>query len=62
MISDERDLRLGDRIKCKNWKDAKRTALQLASEGYGVSVLGFGDMAEDILTITALPEGRKADD
>ena len=51
------ELRLGDRIKCKNWRDRKRTAFALASEGYGVTVIGFGDMSEDILTITDLPEG-----
>ena len=52
------DLQLGDRIHCKNWKDLKRTAFNLSAEGYGVTVIGFGDMADDVLTITALPEGR----
>lgn len=50
-------LQIGDRIHCKNWRDLKATALQLSSEGYGVEVIGFSDMSEDILTITALPEG-----
>lgn len=58
-IPGRKDLRLGDRIKCKNWKDLKRTAFALASEGYGVTVIGFGDMSDDILTITALPEKPK---
>ena len=53
----DRTLHLGDRIKCKNWKDLKKTAFALASEGYGVTVIGFSDMSEDILTIIALPEG-----
>ena len=57
MTYNEYDLKLGDKIRCKNWKDLKRTALNLSAEGYGVTVVGFGDMADDILTITALPEG-----
>lgn len=43
----------GDKIQCKNWKDLRRTALILTSIGYGVSVVGFSDMSDDILTITA---------
>lgn len=58
-IPGRENLRLGDRIKCKNWKDLKKTAFALASEGYGVAVIGFGDMSDDILTITALPEKPK---
>lgn len=54
-------LEIGDRIKCKNWRDLKTTALNLSSEGYGVSVIGFQDMADDVLTITALPEGTEND-
>ncbi len=43
----------GDKIHCKDWKDLRRTALILTSIGYGVSVVGFSDMSDDILTITA---------
>ena len=32
------------------------TALSLSADGYGVSVIGFEDMFDDILTITAVPE------
>lgn len=53
------NLNVGDRIHCKNWQDLRRTALQLSAEGYGVSVIGFADMAENVLTITALPEGSE---
>lgn len=53
------DLKIGDKIHCRNWKDLLRTALQLSSEGYGVVVLGFADMYEDILTVTALPTGKE---
>lgn len=49
-------LHVGDRIKCKNWKDLKATALNLSAEGYGVTCIGFSDISDDILTITAVPE------
>ena len=48
-----RDLQVGDKIHCKNWKDLRRTALILSTEGYGVTVIGFSDMSDNILTITA---------
>ena len=52
-------LNIGDKIHCRSWKDLQNTALQLSSEGYGISVIGFSDMSDDILTITALPEGNR---
>lgn len=54
-----KDLEVGDRIKCKNWQDMKITALNLSAEGYGIAVIGFSDLQENILTITALPEGSE---
>ena len=54
-----KDLQVFDRIKCKNWQDMKITALNLSAEGYGIAVIGFSDMQEYVLTITALPEGSK---
>ena len=53
----KKDLQIGDRIHCKNWNDLRVTALKMSAEGYGIAVVGFADMADDILTITALPEG-----
>ena len=53
-----KDLEIGDKIKCKSWQDMKITALNLSAEGYGIAVIGFSDLQENILTITALPEGR----
>lgn len=53
------DLKTGDKIHFKNWKDLIATALHLSSLGYGVAVLGFADMSSNILTITALPEGKE---
>ena len=55
----QRDLQIGDRIHCRNWKDLRTIALKLSAEGYGVAVIGFADMSDDILTITDLPEGSK---
>ena len=55
----QQDLKAGDKIHCHSWKDLKNTALNLSGEGYGVSVIGFGDMSDNILTITALPERPK---
>lgn len=52
----QRTLQIGDKIHCRSWKDLKRTAFNLSSEGYGVEVIGFGDMSDNILTITAMPE------
>lgn len=61
MTEEKRTLRIGDRIHCKNWKDLRNTAFHLSAEGYGVEVIGWADMSEDILTITALPEGGQND-
>ena len=50
------DYKLGDKLSCKSWSELKRKAFQISSLGYGVEVIGFHDMSENILTITALPE------
>ena len=55
-VSKYHDFRLGDRIHFQTWKELKRRALDLSSHGYGVSVIGFGDMSSNVLTITSLPE------
>ena len=52
------DIKVGDTIKCKDWKDLKKTAFYLSSLGYGCCVVGFEQMSSDTLTITALPEGK----
>ena len=57
----KKQLETGDRIQCNGWKKLKNKALQLASLGYGVAVLGFSDMADNVLTITALPERKEAE-
>ena len=42
-----------DRIHCHSWKNLKQIAFALSSEGYGVAVIGFADMSDNVLTITA---------
>lgn len=51
--SDYPFLTVGDRIYCNSWRDLLKTSFQLSSEGYGVSVIGFADMSDNVLTITA---------
>ena len=58
---DNRILQLGDKIQCKDNRDMRRWALNLSAEGYGIALLGYHDIYENILTITALPEGDEAD-
>lgn len=48
-----KEFHYGDKIQCKSWKELRRTTLILSSIGYGVSVIGFSDMSDNILTITA---------
>ena len=54
-------LDIGTRIKCKSWRELKNYAFSLSSEGYGVTVIGFADMSDNMLTITALPDKTKED-
>lgn len=49
---------IGDRIHYHSFGDLRRSALVLSSVGYGVAVLGFDDMSDNILTIMALPERK----
>lgn len=58
----DKQFHVGDRIKCRDWKDLKQSALEMSADGYGVAVIGFSDMSDDILTITALPNGRIPDE
>ena len=55
-------LDIGTRIKCKSWRELKNYALSLSSEGYGVTVIGFADMSDNVLTITALPDKEGKDE
>lgn len=52
----ENQLKVGDKIHCKDIRELRWFALSLSSEGYGVAVIGCDDIYESILTITALPE------
>ena len=52
-------LAVGDRIQCKDYRDLRRWALRLSADGYGIGILGYHDIYDNILTITALPEGSE---
>lgn len=58
MEKEKKKLQNGDRIHCHSWKELKELAFHMSAEGYGVSVLGFGDMSENVLTVTAVPGVR----
>lgn len=49
-------MNIGYKIRCKSWRELKSIAFKLSSEGYGVAVIGFANINECVLTITALPE------
>ena len=53
----ELEYKIGDKIPFVSWKRLLNMAFTLSSMGYGVSVIGFNDMSDNVLTITALPEG-----
>ena len=51
-----KDYQVGDRIEYVFPAVLKRTAFNLSSRGYGVAVIGFRDIEEHVLTVTAVPE------
>ena len=61
MTNTNREFTQGEKIYCKSWQDLKTTALILSSKGYGVAVIGFSDMSDDILTVTAVPEEEESE-
>ena len=61
MTNTNRNFELNERIHCKSWQDLRTTALILSSKGYGVAVIGFSDMSDDILTVTAVPESEESE-
>ena len=59
MTNTNREFTQGEKIHCKSWQDLFTTALCLSSKGYGVAVIGFSDMSDDILTVTEVPEVKE---
>lgn len=51
-----KDYHVGDRIECVFDRVLKRTAFNLSNRGYGVAIIGFRDIEEHVLTVTAVPE------
>lgn len=62
MTNTNREFTQGEKIHCKSWQDLRTTALCLSSKGYGVAVIGFSDMSDDILTVTEVPESAESED
>ena len=56
MNKEKRELKIGDRITFKSWNELRVTALKMSADGYGIAVIGFADMSDNVLTVTALPE------
>ena len=50
------ELQIGQKLQFKSRRSMMTMALSLSADGYGVAQLGYHDMYENILTITALPE------
>lgn len=56
------EYKVGDKIRFFSWKGLYKQALLLSAFGYGVAVIGFSDMSENVLTITAVPGGEGVED
>ena len=52
----ENKLKVGDIIRCKDWKAVRRTMLELAAKGYTCEVKGWEQMQTNTFTITGIPE------
>lgn len=50
---------VGEKIKFSTYKSLLIKALDLSAAGYGVGILGYHDMYENILTILQVPEEDK---
>ena len=53
------DYKIGDEIECLSSRDLRQKALSLSAKGYGVAVIGFYNINEHVLTVTALPENKE---
>ena len=53
--------KIGDKLFFNSWKALLDMAFKLSAEGYGVSTIGFDNMSNNMLTITALPEKGDAE-
>ena len=46
---------VGQKIQCKSSRELKRWALNLSAAGYGIGVIGYHDLYDNVLTIMELP-------
>ena len=54
---EKNNIGLGDKFHFADHKELRSWALNLSADGYGVAIIGYHDIHDNILTITALPEG-----
>lgn len=59
---DIKKAKVGDKVRFSSWRSLKQNALCWSALGYGVCVVGFQGIQENILTITALPEEKEKED
>ena len=52
----DNNLKVGDKIHLSSPRELRKWALNLSAEGYGVAILGYHDIHDNILTITDLPK------
>ena len=54
---EKNNIGLGDKFHFASYKELRSWALHFSADGYGVAIIGYHDIHDNILTITALPEG-----
>lgn len=54
-----RVLQVGDRIQCKDNRDLRKWALNLSAAGYGIGIIGYHDLYDNVLTIMERPEEQE---
>ena len=57
----DNNIMVGDKMQFSSPRELRRWALSLSADGYGVAIIGYHDIHENILTIVALPEGEEGE-
>ena len=55
-MSEQRKLKVGDTIRCRDWEDLKKTIKAYTAAGYFCEVKGWEQMSSNTFTITGVPE------
>ena len=56
---DKNNICVGDKFHFSSFRELRTWALNFSAEGYGVAIIGYHDIHDNILTITALPEDKE---